>query len=331
MIEQISREKFFEFRDYDIFKSILLELTYNCNHKCPHCYQDNNNKTEIEFSLFKDIVDQLEHLGVFEITLTGGEIFLHTKIWDILQYLTEKQIAIFLLTNGSLLDKEKIKKLKRYNIFQVDITIHSLNSKIHDDITGIPGSLKRTLKNIAILKKEGLNVRIKTLIFNKNQDSIIELMDYTKANGLILNIDFILAPGKNKDTAEYRLDFNKLDKKLVSFFKSQMEEKKIKNKGTCRPGKKGIVIDPAGIVYPCGYLRFPLGDLKKNKLIEILNSIPIKEVQEYKKNKKFQCPNCEIYDVCHRRCIGINYMENGNIFKNSEYICNLMKFIWKNG
>lgn len=107
---------------------VFLELTYNCNLRCPHCYiQEDLNKRE-KFRDKKEIlnlIDEMEKQGVVELNITGGEATLHPDFLEIIRYATSKNMLVTLLTNGqNLYDKSYIDELKDCPLFEVRISLY---------------------------------------------------------------------------------------------------------------------------------------------------------------------------------------------------------------
>lgn len=86
-----------EIQEYYVIRNkpykVFLELTYNCNLRCPHCYiQEDLNKRE-KFRDKKEIlnlIDEMEKQGVVELNITGGEATLHPDFLEIIRYATSK-------------------------------------------------------------------------------------------------------------------------------------------------------------------------------------------------------------------------------------------------
>ena len=100
---------------------VMFELTYNCSEKCVHCYNPGATRNDDEKSYrgdreelyindYKRIIDELYEEGLVKVCLTGGDPFSKKIVWDILDYLYEKEIAFDIYTNGqSIVNKvEKI-------------------------------------------------------------------------------------------------------------------------------------------------------------------------------------------------------------------------------
>ena len=91
-----------------------IELTGSCNLQCVYCFQSNWNtpkriKNELSTAQIMDLIDQSKKIGCKTVTITGGEPFLRKDIYEIINYCQEFDVEI--LTNSTLLDKEKIKEI----------------------------------------------------------------------------------------------------------------------------------------------------------------------------------------------------------------------------
>ena len=65
-----------------------LELTYRCNLHCVHCYTDPYNAKEffpreLSFEEILRLIDEMRDIGIIWLNLTGGEIFMHPRFFDI--------------------------------------------------------------------------------------------------------------------------------------------------------------------------------------------------------------------------------------------------------
>ena len=66
-------------------------------------------KKEVVFLL----LDEMEQMGVVEVTFTGGECFTHPDILAILEYAARKNLIITVLTNGNFIREEILEHLKK--------------------------------------------------------------------------------------------------------------------------------------------------------------------------------------------------------------------------
>lgn len=157
-------------------------ITDRCNNRCKHCYQDSFAQTDLGFDKLLIILEQYKGLLKLwrkdykkavksRITVTGGEPFMREDFFRLLS-IFNKNMDIFsfsVLTNGSFLDKEVVKRLKKTNPDYVQLSIEG-GEKTHDHIRG-KGDYKRTVSAIKNLTQ----ARIKTILsFTAHSDNYRE-------------------------------------------------------------------------------------------------------------------------------------------------------------
>lgn len=138
-----------------------LEVSYfvnnSCNLNCKHCYVGYENKeNELSIEQWKKTFENLIGLGALTFGNVGKEPLLSfDKTLSILDYLFKKRlenpkIRFGLVTNGTLLDKDKIKELEKRKPDYLDISIDGIEED-HDFIRG-KGNYQKTLKNLKLMK-----------------------------------------------------------------------------------------------------------------------------------------------------------------------------------
>ena len=103
-----------------MLKDLCFEITKQCPNNCLFCSSCSSydESTIISFDTFKKTIDHLISLGgIEEISLSGGEPFLHPDLFKMISYCKGKNIRTVLFTSGikkrtklSELEKEKLKK-----------------------------------------------------------------------------------------------------------------------------------------------------------------------------------------------------------------------------
>ena len=132
--------------------SVQLDLTYRCNEKCIHCYLDHEDHGEMTTAEIKNLLDQLAEAGVFFLTLSGGEILLRKDFFEILEYARALRFCVKLKTNAVLIRRAQAERIRILGVNSVQISIYSHRPEVHDAITKVPGSLKRSVAAIRFLK-----------------------------------------------------------------------------------------------------------------------------------------------------------------------------------
>ena len=179
-------EKFVESTPKDRSKSpVLLSvcITNRCNLKCKHCANDSRPDSDsfLSFDDMKSIVDQAGEMGVMKLTLTGGEPLLHERIFDIIDYSSEKISRLGLTTNGYILDKRTAGKIKD----RVDVVKISLDGlqRFHDSFRG-SGSYERAINAIKMLSEYGIETRVQITLVRENRFEINELIQVLNGLGV---------------------------------------------------------------------------------------------------------------------------------------------------
>ncbi|HEC69846.1 MAG TPA: radical SAM protein [Candidatus Omnitrophica bacterium] len=152
-----------------------LVLTWKCNLKCIHCYPYLPKNKEPALKEIKSKIDQFKKEGYLFLNITGGEPLMKEEFFDIIKYANNNNFALLLSTNGTLITKEFIKKIKRFNIFQIQVSLFGATQKMHEDITRVKGSFEKTIRAIRLLKKEGLRTVIKITKMPKNLKEISKI------------------------------------------------------------------------------------------------------------------------------------------------------------
>jgi AdoMet-dependent heme synthase len=134
-----------------------------CNLTCTHCFiscsPDNHSHEMMPFEAVTRFLAEAEFLGVKEYYLTGGEPFMHPRIFDILEA-TLRQGPVSVLTNALLLKPEAAEHLRRLSdasdySLDLRISIDGYDAATNDPIRGA-GTFERILKGIRNLAAAGL-------------------------------------------------------------------------------------------------------------------------------------------------------------------------------
>ena len=328
---------------------VIWEITAACNLRCKHCLSDAGKPVpgELNTAEAKRLIDDLETLKVFNINFSGGEPLLRPDIFELLRYASGKKIGIDLLTNGALITKEVVQRLRDTNIFHVQVSIDGIG-KTHDDFRGIPGSFDRAIQGITHLKDADFGVAISSAVTRHNLEQIPQLIDMAVDLGVSLYKTTLFMPaGRGKGNADQLV----LDPQDVKNFTYMMMEKKeevgdkivISNeelypwltekrekeradilpgedlaKVGCTAGNSSLYITPEGKITPCPFLRdFTAGDTQKESLREIWeNSSTFDIFRNIRRGDlKGQCSGCEFLGVsCYGGCRASAYAQTGDLY-----------------
>jgi radical SAM protein with 4Fe4S-binding SPASM domain len=312
--------------------SVHLDITYRCNERCVHCYLDHDDHGEMTTAEIKDILDQLSDAGVFFLTLSGGEVLMRRDFFEIVEHARRLLFNVKVKTNGVMIREPEAKRIRDLGVEQVQISVYSHRPEIHDAITKLPGSLKRTIEAIRFLKSQGLKVVIANVLMVSNLFDNTGVMALAKELGVSYTLDPTITPKMDGDTSILALRIPGSELKQV--FRSRelvgnVEEfcapppppgEDIMEGFPCSAGHTACYITPYGDVFPCVQFPLPSGNLREQKFIDIWrNSSQLNEVRSIRARDLPTCSTCAHVGTC-TRCPGLAYME-GNMRGPSAADC----------
>ncbi len=312
--------------------SVQLDLTYRCNERCIHCYLDHEDHGEMTTAEIKNLLDELAEAGVFFLTLSGGEILLRKDFFEILEHARALQFCVKLKTNAVLIRERQADRIRSLGVHSVQISIYSHRPEVHDAITKVPGSLKRSVNAIRFLKAHGLKVIIANVLMLQNIQDYPGVKALAAELGVESTIDPTITPKMDGDRSILNLNVDQAalrrvfrDESLVGnveeFCVPPPKATEDDMDGlSCSAGHTACYVSPYGDVYPC--VQFPLstGNVRRSKFLDIWRHSPeMNEVRSIRARDLTSCSHCTHLVSC-TRCPGLAYME-GNMRGPSSQDC----------
>ena len=152
---------------------VVWNCTKTCNLKCKHCYASADNKKyngELTLSESKKFIDDLKKFNVPALLFSGGEPLMKENILEILEQASKSKIRSTISTNGTLLDKDICKSLKKINLGYGGVSLEGIGSN-HDEFRGVRRAFDSSLRGIRNCIEVGLRFTI-----NKNNYKELEDM-----------------------------------------------------------------------------------------------------------------------------------------------------------
>jgi radical SAM protein with 4Fe4S-binding SPASM domain len=304
--------------------AITIELNTNCNWRCKHCYIDDYSyEYELSFNVIKRLFIEMRKMGVVDLLFTGGEMFLRKDILEIIKLARSMFFDVSLFTNASLLNESVIKSLKCLYIDHISCTLFSLDDSIHDSITGVNGSLQKTMENLKLLKQYNIDVEVKHIITNLNMHEHKRIVEYCTSMGFKYRLTPSIWSKKDGDHSPLNLkvDETYLRKNLIEIDELRSSSKIVKHENlfVCNATRYSLFIMANGDVTPCTNLYKSIGNISENSLKDIWKSSEyLNKVQNLKWKNLHVCKNCEVSDFC-MRCSGIALLEHGDLLSCNRY------------
>jgi AdoMet-dependent heme synthase len=301
--------------------SVQLDLTYRCNERCVHCYLDHVDHGEMTTVEIKRLLDEMAQAGVLFLTLSGGEIFLRTDFFEILEYARALMFSVRLKTNAILIRKREAERLRAAGIEGIQISIYSHRAEVHDAITKAPGSLKRSIDAIRFLKSYGLKTTIANVLMLQNMQDYPGVRALARELDVEFTIDPTITPKMDGDRSILSLNIEREalqrvfhDEELVGDLEEFCRPAAAAGEDEldslpCSAGHTGCYVSPYGDVYPC--VQFPLatGNVRRQRFADIWNdSEQMNEVRSIRMRDLPTCSGCGHVTGC-TRCPGLAFME----------------------
>jgi AdoMet-dependent heme synthase len=310
---------------------VQLDLTYRCNERCVHCYLDHDDHGEMTTNEIKHLLDEMAETGVFVLTLSGGEIFLRKDFFELLEHARQLMFCVKLKTNAVLIREAEAQRLKDLGVESIQISIYSHRPEVHDAITLIPGSLKRSLDAIRFLKTQGIKVILANVLMIQNMEDYPSVRALAEELGVECTLDPTVTPmmDGNRSTLQLGVDNSALrqvfrDPALVGnveeFCAVPSPDEDMLESLPCSAGHTSCYVSPYGDVYPCVQFPIPTGNVRQQRFIDIWrHSDKMNEVRSIRLKDLSTCTQCTHAGSCSR-CPGLAYME-GNMRGPSSQDC----------
>jgi radical SAM protein with 4Fe4S-binding SPASM domain len=285
--------------------SVQVDLTYRCNEKCVHCYLDREDHGEMTTSEVKHLFDDLAEAGVFFLTMSGGEILMRKDFFEILEYARALKFCVKLKTNAVLIRERQADRIRSLGVHSVQISIYSHRCEVHDAITKIPGSLKRSVEAIRFLKAQGLNVTIANVLMLQNMQDYTGVRALAEELGVEATLDPTITPKMDGDRS--LLDLNVDNAALQRVFHDanlvgNVEEFCAPPRNVdedaldllpCSAGHTACYVSPYGDVYPCVQFSLPSGNVRRTPFLDIWrHSDQLNEVRSITARDLPSCSQC---------------------------------------
>jgi heme d1 biosynthesis protein len=168
----------------------VYEATMRCNLHCEFCYVGDLLNIEGEWRqelTLEALAKAFPERAGFQISLTGGEIFMRKDIMSVLDLFREKGYACgYLTTNGTIINEQRADALADLAaagfLKHISVSIDG-PGELHDAARGLKGTFERTcaglrrLQAAARRKQAPLRVSINTTVAHESRDALDQMVD----------------------------------------------------------------------------------------------------------------------------------------------------------
>jgi MoaA/NifB/PqqE/SkfB family radical SAM enzyme len=288
----------------DTSHPVLVQIipTRFCNLSCAYCNEYDKVSEPVPLEEMFRRIDALGALGTAMIGISGGEPLTHPQLDDIIRRIRKTGAIAGMITNGFLLNPERILRLNDAGLDHMQISIDNLDP---DDVS--KKSLKTLDKRLEMLAEFAeFHVNINSVVgggIRNPQDALVigkralEL-GFESTIGIIHDGDGQLKPLTEEEAKVYFAMARRRKTNYAQFDKFQEAiVQGLPNDWRCRAGSRYLYICEDGLVHYCsqqrGYPGIPIADYTRE------------DVKREFRTAKSCAPNCTIGCV-HR----ISYIDH---------------------
>jgi MoaA/NifB/PqqE/SkfB family radical SAM enzyme len=240
-----------------------------CNLSCAYCNEYDKVSKPVPIDEMERRIDHLGRLGTSIITISGGEPLTHPELDDVIRRMRKVGAMAGMITNGYLLNKERIERLNDAGLDHMQISIDNINP---DDVS--MKSLKVLDKKLEMLAEFAeFHVNINSVVGGGIKDPNDALviskraleLGFSNTIGIIHDGDGQLKP-LGLEEAKIYFEVRDLERKSYSRFNKFQEAiaQGKPNDWRCRAGSRYLYICEDGLVHYCsqqrGFPGVPIGE-----------------------------------------------------------------------
>lgn len=314
-----------------------IELTPLCNLNCKMCYvhlddAQMSGKQLLSAETWIDLMQQAIDAGMTGVNLSGGECLTYPYFDEIFLYLKKKAVDVYVLTNGVLLNKDRIAFFKKNCPQMIQISLYGNSEEAYERVTG-KRVFSTVLNNIIEAKNAGLPIKIAITPNSFMLETIKDTIQLAKDLGVYYTLTLSLLTPRNDTGRSKSMADISLDEYIDIFTYNRMlngndpvpqELPPIEEGGECDcsfsgikcgAGKSSFSIHWDGSMHPCSQMDSIVADPVDLGFLTAWEHIN-REVNCFPRFTK--CDNCNYSSVCDF-CAAENEKMGSRFYLNPEW------------
>jgi radical SAM protein with 4Fe4S-binding SPASM domain len=322
--------------------NVSLELTLNCNIRCLHCYNldrdvpggachdrtgAEDTRPDLSLDEIIGLLPDLRDAGCLFLTLSGGEVLTYPHLYAVLDRARELNFAVQLLTNGTMLQPGVAARLASYpNLLGVSVSLYGATADVHDGITQMRGSFRRTWDGAQRLRAAGITVRLKFIVMAPNAHQVAEMRAQADERGFAYLVDVTITP--RHDGTRGSLDMRVSDQQLADLYRGPLHDllpsgklPVTEERFPCNCARGNCAISVKGDVHPCVSVPWAAGNVRAQRFADIWQGSPVfQKIRGLRIADYEACAPCPDKPYCSRnRGAAFNY--SGSYTGTDPFVC----------
>lgn len=309
-------------------------LTERCNLACSHCYQTGDHRLEMDTAAIREIAGEVSEMVedwgqryslsfAPSFNITGGEPFLRQDLFQILELLKALGWENYLLTNGTLIDAEKARRLRGL-ADGVQVSMEGTEA-VHDAVRG-PGGFRAAVEGVVHLVEAGIRVSLNATISRLNARHLPDLVALGRGLGVErVGFSRLVPGGRGAQMRTLMLSPDEVKAVYAALLRTEHSGMEVSTGdpiaafiedhagedggdvpyGGCAAGVSGLTILADGTLTPCRRLPIPLGNVRRDSIRQVWAESPV--LNALRDRRRYgRCGRCPHWAGC-RGCRAVAY------------------------
>lgn len=310
-----------------------------------HLNPEQLGQSVLPVETWKDLFRQAVEAGMYHVNLSGGECLAYPGFDELFLYLHSLGCEIGVLTNGYLLDSERIRFFTEHKPSRIQVTLYGWNDDVYERVTG-KRAFTTVIENIRNAISAHLPIAPAITPCDYLGEDVFETLKLAKSLNRTVIVNSDLFPPREETgrsgqqvnpRKEHYLQIYRLMNELSGVETKEIDEEKLPPYGSdvhecsecglmCGGGRASFVMDWKGTLMPCNRMSmicaYPLKEgfkaawAKVNREANHWPQVP-------------ECKGCAYRGVCNI-CAAtmLQYAEPGKL---SAEVCEMTKFFVRHG
>lgn len=283
---------------------MILSPTYKCNLRCKGCYTlGYKRQPELPLEVADRVLTECEALGIYFVTILGGEPMVYPHLFTILQRHPDLFFQVY--TNGTLMTREKAGRLAELGNTAVVISIEG--GEIETDTWRGKGVYRKIMQTFKYLNEQRMIIGTSATVTRQNVDKVssFEFIDHMISLGSVAQMYFLYLPVNG--SADFSLmvtpqQRNHLRKQVAAIrnhrpmFVLDFWNDGAYVQGCIAGGRRYFHINANGDVEPCVYTHIATDNIAEKTLAEALNGPLFRYIRSIQPHNPNHLRPCMIID-----------------------------------
>jgi len=280
-----------------------LDLTWGCPLRCVHCClpRHRDGSGELPAGAWVRVLDEAARMGVFQVTLSGGDPMARRDFWTVLEAARERLFLVILKTTGLRVTSAVAARIARMRHVIVDVSLHG-GPEEHDRIVGMPGAHRRTVAAVRLLRAAGVRTRVMALAVAVNMADVERVVAACAA----MDVECRATTGVWPVVDGTGLSHLAASQEDRARFERQTWAPRLEGPlpaidpagPLCGAARGTLYVSPRGVVQPCASWPVPLGDVRRDGLEAAWRGAAAEAVRRLATADRRACTGCALLAMC---------------------------------